>query len=103
MGTPLNPPNFATGSNGVTFSIKGSHGKKSGTVDRLFNSTGNYDPNEVKGIFIPTAGAAASAGSCSFAGGSGLDLSALAADTFLELPNITQVSSSTVEVLVFKH
>ncbi len=103
MGTPINPPNFASGSNGVTFSIKGSHSNKAGDVDRLFNSTGNYRNGEVKSIFLPAAGAAGTAGSASFAGGAGIDLSSLAADTLYDFPGITQVSSSTVEVFVFKN
>ncbi len=101
--TPLNPPNFASGSNGVTFSLKGTHANKAGDVDRLFDAIGNYKNGEVKSIFIPTAGQTGTAGSASFAGGAGIDLSSLAADTLYEFPGIVQVSSSTVEVYVFKH
>ena len=99
-----NPPNFATGSGGLNSKFQGSHANKAGDVDRLFNSTGNYINGEVKAIFLPTAAQdLQTAGSCSFAGGTGMSLGQLAADTLYEFPGITQVSSSTVEVFVFKN
>ena len=76
-----NPPNFATGSGGLNSKFQGSHANKAGDGDRLFNSTGNYVNGEVKAIFLPAAGTSATAGSASFAGGTGIDLSSLAADT----------------------
>ena len=101
MGTPLNPPNFASGSNGVTFSVKGSHANKAGDVERIYNSVGNWRSGEVKSIYLRAQGPAA-AGSCSFAGGTGIDLSALPLGNY-EWPGITEISSSGAEVFVFKN
>tara|TARA_R100000152_G_C6543285_1_gene20597 strand:+ start:50 stop:361 length:312 start_codon:yes stop_codon:yes gene_type:complete len=103
MAVQLNPPNFATGSSGSNSKFKGSHANKAGDVDRLFNSTGNYVNGEVKSIFLANAPVAGTAGSCSFAGGTGMSLGNLAADTMYEFPGITQVSASTAEVFVFKN
>lgn len=94
----LNPPNFTTGS-GWTW--KSPTAAKAGTVTRVFNSSVNFNHGEVKSIFLPKAPVAATAGSASFDGGATLSLGSLAADTMYEFP-VTNISSSTVEVFVFK-
>jgi len=98
MGTPLNPPNFSASN--AQF---GSHAVSNGATERLFNAVGNYKNGEVKAIFMANAPTAGTAGSCSFAGGVGMALGNLAADTMYEFPGITQVSASTAEVFVFKN
>ena len=99
MGTPLNPPNFSASN--AQFA---SHANQAGNVERISPDTiGNYTNGEVKSIFMSQVQIAATAGSCSFAGGVGMSLGSLAADTMYEFPGITQISSSTAEVFVFKN
>ncbi len=98
MGTPLNSPNFSASN--AQF---GSHAASSGAVDRLFDAEKTYKNGEVRAIFMPNAPTAGTAGSCSFSGGTGMALGNLAADTMYEFTGITHVSSSTVEVFVFKN
>ena len=100
MGTPLNPPNFASASNDYK---PGAYGKVAGSAVRVGpDAEATYEPGEVKAIFFENAPVAGTAGSASMHGGATLALGSLAQDTMYEFP-VTYISCSSAEAIVFKH